>query len=247
MVKVRTPALAGAALLLMPLFGVAMADSPVPASVETFAPPPGPLVMTRTVWRSLSDGKQIVVRRTYAVHFVRDGSGYRLEGQLVEAQVDAPAAIAPLAELERKRPDTGMFPIRLDSRGTVLQAGQPDGDAESRAAGLRAGQALIGAAQRSAARKRETLKLMGQMMHAAPQTPWPTELFRAVLGEQHRHSRMALPTGGEGQVDVTTRISQVLPGGLAGSFERIVTTSLEGHDSTSREVWTFAPIAQPQS
>ena len=47
--------------------------------------PPERAELTRTVWRYLSDGQQIVVTRRYAVEFAPSAEGYRLTGSLINS------------------------------------------------------------------------------------------------------------------------------------------------------------------
>ena len=57
------------------------------AQVYQFSPPDVPLILTRTVWRSLVDGKEIVSRKRYAVRIVADGDGFKVTGALFESAV----------------------------------------------------------------------------------------------------------------------------------------------------------------
>ena len=75
-----------AALLLAVLPGQsARADQPGPqAGAGMFNPPPSPMLLTRELRRSLSDGKEVISRRSYAVRFTPEaGGGYRVDGRLV--------------------------------------------------------------------------------------------------------------------------------------------------------------------
>lgn len=96
---------------------------------STFSPPGEPLLVTRTVIRTLHDGKEIVARRSYLVTIEKDGDAYSVIGKLVASEITAPPALHALAELERARPDTGTFPIQLD------RSGQARGDRNSSSPG----------------------------------------------------------------------------------------------------------------
>ena len=84
-----------------------------------FNPPPGPMILTRELRRSLSDGKAIITRRSYEIRFAPERGGFRVDGRLVDVDVDVPPRLAPLALLERLRGDDGLFPIHLTTRGLI--------------------------------------------------------------------------------------------------------------------------------
>ena len=79
-----------------------------------FEAPARPMHFTRELRRSLFDGKELVVIRHYTVTFTPTPTGFRVDGTSAGTDVAAPERLAPLAELERKRPDTSMFPLTLD-------------------------------------------------------------------------------------------------------------------------------------
>src|SRR5688572_7537209 len=84
--------LAGAAAAL-PLFRTGSAAAQ-PAS--RFAPPSGPMRYTRRLERELVDGARLVVSRGFAVRFVPEADGFRVDGEQVDSAVDAPAALDAL-------------------------------------------------------------------------------------------------------------------------------------------------------
>jgi hypothetical protein len=95
---------------------------PVPAassSVTAFTPPEGPVLISRTVVRSLFDGKEVRATRRYLVWFRPDPAGWRLEGELREVIVDVPPSLEQFAGLERNRVEPGFFPILLDAAGRL--------------------------------------------------------------------------------------------------------------------------------
>ena len=108
---------------------------PVQASpAEEFRPPQEPMVLTRTLRKHLSDGAEIVTRRSYEIHFVPESGGYVVEGRLLSVLVDAPPALQALAEIERARRDKDMFPIKVDRTGRLVFGNAPKNSAELRLA-----------------------------------------------------------------------------------------------------------------
>ncbi|MBX9644107.1 MAG: hypothetical protein K2W91_08415 [Novosphingobium sp.] len=236
----RACLLAGAAVLLTALAPVELARADVSGPQVRFAPPFEQLILSRTVIRELSDGTQIKVTRRYAVRFAPAESGFLLDGKLVDVSVDVPPLLNSLAEVERRREETGMFPVRIDSTGTIL-SGQGGGQADLRARDemtTRATAVLAGTGMPS-----ENLQLgtrfVSQALQAQPRSPWPVDLLRIPPGE-HRQSRtVALAGGAEGRIEVVTRVDALLPCGLPSSIERTVVTLLAGTRRVSREIWTF--------
>lgn len=238
--KARALLLASVAALLPAAVSQALADAPVEAAPHRFAPPPTPLVLTRSITRILSDGKAIVITRRYAIRFVPEGDGYRLDGEQIDAQVDAPPILSGLADIERKRIDKGLFPARLDSRGMIREGGRPETDPATRRVAVAEAERLIGKAPIAQQSKRELSAYLPQIA-AAPSAVWPTFLFNPGLQERVERRRLALPGGGEGEVEVRIQATSLMPCGLPDKVERVVTTHLEGTSRVTREVWTIVP------
>lgn len=215
---------------------------PVMAAADTGAArfaPPERAIMTRTVWRYLSDGQQIVVTRRYAVEFALAAEGYRLNGALIEASVDAPSDLAAFAELERQRPDTTTFPIVLDRTGRIVSDGRmPDGAAREQAAAL--ARKAIGGAAIDARTRDQALGQVASLSAMSAVTPVPGDLFQPHPGERRETRKLALPGGAEGEVEVAVRVDVAGEGRLPQQVERVVTTRLAGTTKVSREVWSFA-------
>ena len=103
--------------LAMPLVATAQDDRRSP---RRFAPPSTPMLYTRRLERSLVGGASLTVTRRFAVRFVLEADGFRVDGEQVDVTVEAPPQLATLAELERERVETGLFPLRLDPAGTIV-------------------------------------------------------------------------------------------------------------------------------
>lgn len=236
--KSRTLMLAGVAALL-PVTAGAGAPS---GGAAHFVPPAEPMVLTRTVWRNLFDGNQIKVVRSYAVQIEPSGDGFTVAGHLIDAQVDAPAPLAMLADYERHRPDEGVFPLRLDQNGQILQSPPAEVPAAMASELTNRGAAMIDGAGVSSAAKQRTRALLNQVIAAARGgVNWPSDLFNPASSAREQRREVALPDGGRGEVVVSVTFDRPEPGAVPRTVERTVKTLLQGTESVSREQWTIAP------
>jgi hypothetical protein len=238
---VRAIFMAGAAALLPVLVSSAFAEASWEAAPSRFTPPGGPLVLTRTLIRTLADGKQLVVTRRYAIRFTPDGDGFRLDGEQIGAEVKAPAMLAGLAEIERKRINKGLFPARLDANGVIRAGGVSAADPATRNRATAEAGRLIGAAPLPPEAQRERGTVLGQVATTTSVEAWPTFLFNPGPRDRVERRKLALPGGGEGEVEISIRVTGLAEGGLPTSVERTVVTRLSGTSRTSREIWTFTP------
>lgn len=237
----KLPVLLGAsvaALALVPLSdaaGGALTD----LATRLFVPPAGEMLLARSLIRELSDGKQIVVSRKYRIRFVPIAGGYRVEGNLLGVTVDAPPILSSLADLERRRIDSDLFPMELGNDGLLRAQISNRADSALRSeAQARAGALLDQRADDSAGRA-EAGRVIGKLSQGPSTSPWPADLFNANPGERRLERLVNLADGRTGAVEVILRVDARLPNGLPRRFERTVTTQLPGSRSVSREVFTF--------
>lgn len=231
-----------AAIIAMAAVSVpATAAPPDPHGQDThvFTPPQAKLLLTRTLHRPLPDGKAIVTRRSYAVHIVREGTGYRVEGTLVEARVEAPPILAALAEIERKRPDTGIFPILLDATGMIVGGGGPAARAPLDRAAVVAAQ-TIGSSGLPALDMLQAQSFVSQLPSRAPRSQWPADIFHPVPGSRSESRMIALPGGSQGSVTIDIETQGPSPDGQLALLDRIVTTDLGGDRRVTREQWQLS-------
>jgi hypothetical protein len=233
--------MAGAAALL-PLLAFGLTPhAAAGAATASFAPPQSRLLLTRTLHSPLADGREIISRRSYEVIIVADGLGWRVDGRLVDCAVTAPGALAALAELERSRPDEGLFPIRLNPQGIILPGNGPhqNGAREKAAAlGLAVSQAKATDAETRAAAQR----LLNQLPRQPVFTAWPEDLFHPQPGRRSDSRQISLPDGTNGEViiDVDARLGGPDPGNsLISSLRRIITTRMGSSERALREEWTL--------
>jgi hypothetical protein len=230
--------LAGAAALLPALAGTSALVAETPAA-DRFDPPQVPLELTRTLWRDLRDGKQVMVRQRFELRFSSDGAGYRVDGKLVGTEVTAPPALAGLAEIERSRVDAGGFPLMLDHAGHI-RSEDGSGDPAARAALAAKAGTLSSGPNLTASEQARVRTGLAQLIASARPTGWPIDLFNPARAARHERRELDLPGGDRGAVDVTIQVDGLQPGHLPRAFERRVVTELDGVSRSSREVWEIA-------
>jgi hypothetical protein len=226
---------------IIPLIAIPLPSASAMAdAVEPFQPPAGPMLLTRTTRRPLHDGKEVLARRSYEVRFVRESGGYRLDGKLVEVVVEAPPILQGLAELERQRPDDGLFPMHLDATGQLIAGGNPK---PSRQAGqaIDLVSAAVDKSGLGAAEKAQARAFVQGFRDRPGYNPWPQELFRPPPGERRETRTIPLPNGESGQITVDLTARTAGPGGLLASFTRTTTSDLGGDKRSTYEQWTLAP------
>lgn len=239
--KLRTILLAGITALLPTMLGAQQAQ-PAAQNTRHFAPPQNSLVLSRTVWRSLPDGKNIMVRRRYEVRIAADGDGYLVNGALLDTVVEAPPPVAMLAELERKRPDAGPFPLRLDRHGQITGTNAVKADSAAQAETARTAAQILKQAPQAASLRNKSLEALNRALASANGgTGWPVDLFNPARNSHHELRRVPLPGGNQGEIDVLINVERPELGQLPQQFERTVITRLDGSERISREVWTIGP------
>jgi hypothetical protein len=228
----------------VPMLEIGLTAQVQAATQAQFAPPREPLVLTRTVWRTLHDGQQIVVRRSYLLAFAPEDGGFRVSGQQIASEVEAPPALAAVARLERDRSDTSAFPLRLDAAGMILLAGAPH-DSPARLDGENAARALIAGSTLSPANRREGETFLAAIAAKGGAVPWPVDLFNP--REQSRIDRreVALPDGSTGTITMSFSAESAMTGGIPAKVSREVVSELGGTRRVSREEWTFAARVGP--
>lgn len=242
MQSARVTGLGALALLALaaPVARSQEADAPAVCRAP-FEAPARPMHFTRELRRSLFDGKELVVIRHYSVTFTPIPTGFRVDGSITGTEVEAPERLAPLAELERKRPDTSMFPLMLDKAGQIVESSESGRDIPQKALpladGLVAGAGLKGLVQEQAEQFVERL--------FAAQGPginqWPALLFRPGNRPMEARQELPLPNGGKGTVTITLDPVAAGPCALMQRLERKVETVVGTQVRRTREIWTLGP------
>ena len=224
-----------AAFSLIPIASAAAQPGP------RFAPPTAPMRYTRRLERGLPDGASLTVDRSFSVRFVPEGDGFRVEGEQVEAAVDAPPSLATLAGLERGRVETGGFPLLLDAAGAIRSATPSVPGAELDDA-VREVTAQIERWPHTAA-EREQLRAFVTAVHQSAGrlvTELPRDLF-APAGVPREASRaVALPGSEAGRVTTRFTATRDPATGLMREARREVLTAVSGEVRRTLESWTLA-------
>jgi len=236
-----------AAALVLPLLGTSMiaqaqARAQGIAPGRAFAPPSGSMLYTRRLERSLPGDARFRVSRSFAIRFVEEASGYRVEGEQVAVEVGAPESLAALATMERARRERTLFPLLLTEDGQI----EPEADIDHPP---RLDQAVQEVLRRIAelpvpAADLADMRRFVRAVHAnAAQllTELPSDLF-APNGARDRETRtLALPGGGDGVVTVAYSAETEPSTGLMRSARREVVTEFGGSLRRTLESWTLVP------
>ena len=231
-----------AALAMLP--ALASTHEVFAAGRTRFDPPVEPMVFTRRLVRELGGGAAIDVLRDFAVRFVPQSSGYRVEGEQTSAHVDAPASLAAFAEIEQRRQETGLFPLQLDRDGTIV-AGPGGAAPADMSEAVDAAFAWIARHRLSAADKTAARDfVMGlQTIASGLTSALPPDLFTGAPIPLERAQELTLPDGSPGHVLVSYGGVPNPATGLLQRAQRIVVTEAAGTVSRTIEEWTldFAP------
>ncbi|MEY4055281.1 MAG: hypothetical protein RL519_616 [Pseudomonadota bacterium] len=200
-------------------------------------------MISRTIVRSLVDGKEVRATRRYLVWFEREGDGWRIDGELRDVTVEVPPVLEPFAELERNRVEPGFFPIQLDSAGRMkTRLGPPIGDS-SRAQAVALGEMMIaGALTSTSARNQATTMLTQVVMAGNGGTAWPIDIFNPVRPDTLETRDIALPDGSRGSIKIAIQAQVIANGSVPTRVERTVETELTGSTRRSHEIWTIEPV-----
>ena len=221
--------------------GDAFADaSDANACATPFAAPRQTLILTRMLRRELGAGQEVISRRSYRIHIIPEGAGFRIDGELSGIEVSVPPNLEPIAQLERNRRDVGLFPILLDRQGIITS--QPDPARQTlpvTARGLARG--IVSGAGLRPEERTEALRFVDALLNAQGGviTQWPTDLFRPTAAQHSSTTHFPVANGQTGQVTVTLNAASDGVCGLVRSFERTVVTDLGGLQRVSHERWTL--------
>ncbi|USA39296.1 hypothetical protein [Pelagerythrobacter marinus] len=227
-------ALSALAIVLLVAGSAAAPATTMAAQARQFDPPAGPMKLTRVLERRLGDGKSVVVTRSWRVRFHRQGAGYLVDGEPLEVAVEVPPALEPLAEVERRNPQAGPFPIALDRQGRIVEGGP---GAAGPVPGLtEAARAYV--ARRSPDRQAEAMDYVADVQRAGARmaSRWPGDLF---FPGPARERTAAVPVPGAEAGDVSVRFEGTLEpaGGHLASARRRIVTRVGGSERISLETW----------
>jgi len=233
---------AAAAALVLPLLGTStIARAQGSAQGRAFSPPPGSMLYTRRLVRSLPDDARFSVSRSFAIRFVAEAGGYRVEGEQVAVDVDAPESLEFLAAMERDRRERALFPLLLGRDGLIEGtdfASPPRLDQAVQAVLRRVGQLPVPDDDQA-----EMTRFVRAVHANAAQllSELPRDLFAPDEERSSESRTLALPGGGEGVVTVAYTADTEPSTGLMRSAQREVVTEFGGSLRRTVESWTLVP------
>jgi len=205
--------------------------------------PDGPMRLTRRIERSLYGGASLVVERSWQVGFVQTARGISVTGEQVEAVVEAPDNLAPLAAIEQSRITDGMWPIVLSPQGRILTAGIGV-RSEDISAAMREAEAMIARLNLPEAEEGARLRTLAQFQRAGNSVleTLPADLFYPTLGPIRQAREVELANGIKGEFVVTYEATHVSPGGWLDRAERHVVTRIGASERHAQERWTLVEM-----
>ena len=224
-------------LPLMPI--VSAAAQPVGG----FVPPAGPMLYTRRLERELADGARLTVSRSFAVRFVPEAAGFRVDGEQVDVEVDAPEPLAEFARLERERVETALFPLQLDPAGTIRGA-SPAAPGEQLDKAVHEALARIERSAHAPA-EREALRAFVETVHRSAGelvTELPRDLFAPAASPREDRRELVLPGGETGQVRMTFAGVRDPATGAMREARREIVTEVAGDVRHTVESWSLTPL-----
>jgi len=237
------------ALLALPMPALAEADqalAPPPADGPPlrFDPPAAPMLYTRRLQRELNDGKLFVVTRSFAIRFEPADDGYRVTGEQVAVEVDAPPQLARFVEMERRRVEQGLFPLHLTKAGQIV--GLKDVEQAPELDNAIAQVLTTIAEVVKPAEDAEQLARFARAIHENALlllTTLPPDLFAPERAEHQESRTLNLPDGSEGVVTASYHMARAPATGLLTQAQREIVTEVAGHHKRTVESWTLQPLS----
>jgi len=217
--------------------------SPPLFAAQTLDIPPTPMRLVRRLERGMRGGATITVERTWKLAFSTQPGAISISGEQIAATVDAPEALAPLAELERSRSTAGMFPILLNSNGFITKVG-PYTKAADLAEAVKRAEAEITKRTIPAAAKAQQMQYLAQLQRAAGSflKQLPRDLFFPAAQPSRAVREVSLPNGLVGEFEVIYEARRAQDHSWLGSAVRRVVTRIGETERQSREVWSMSEI-----
>ncbi|WP_138617711.1 hypothetical protein [Qipengyuania marisflavi] len=221
-------------MALAPLAALGVTAAPARATGKLSAPPHA-MRLQRVLERELVGGAALVVTRDWECRFEVVGRGMQIAGRQLSCEVEAPAALAPLAALERQRDVTGLFPALLDADGRIVNSpATADSDMTS---AVDAALAALG--KHASADSRSFIAQLHQTSAALVSTV-PLDLFFPAPGASTVTRTIPLPDGTAGELEITL-VTHIDPAsGLLDTCEKMIVSRIADTQRTAKERWTLA-------
>lgn len=232
-----------AAAALLPFTALGIPLTSAVAAARARVAPAGRFSLERVLRRELGDGALIVVTRRWRIGFAAAEPGLLVAGEQIFADVAAPAALSPLAALEKARRTVGMFPISLDPEGLIADS-ERTMDAAQLLRAIEAARAMVERQAGGAEMNADARTFMGQLarMGADAVSNLPRDLFFPATARSTATREIALPRGGHGVISVITDARADAETGLLQASERVIVTSIGDSARTSKEGWSLTRI-----
>ena len=205
--------------------------------------PERPMRLSRRLERSLRDGAKLVVSRSWQVEFAHQGQGIGITGVQLDAEVDAPSSLAPIAAIEQSRSTEDMWPMLLSGDGRILAAGVGARN-EDFAAVVREAEQMIARSRVPVSEQDAHREYLGQLGRAGSSLleTMPGDLFFPI-GEPVRSSRtVELPGGLIGRFEVAYDAKCAATGAWLDRAEREVVTRIGSDERRAKELWMLAEL-----
>ena len=201
--------------------------------------PDEPVQLQRVLMRSLGAESSITVSRTWECRFASTAEGARIEARQIAVDVQAPAGLAALAQLERKREVTGLFPMTLDATG--MMTGWAGGTADLQTA-VAAARRIIESRELDGPSMQHASRYVADMGRIAADlvSQVPRDLFFPEPGEKRQERALDLPGGGKGHYELIISARACAQSGLLERSDRRIVTRIGDSLRTSSERWSIA-------
>jgi len=222
--------------------GLLLSSSPARAQVSVSIPTM-PMRLSRQLSQSLRDGAMLSVRREWRVEFLADASGISITGEQLDAQVDAPAPLASLAQIEQSRSTADMWPIMLSSGGRILETGTGVNEADF-AAAIEEAERFITSSPLPASEQAVRLQHLSAMQNAGSSMldQLPEDLFFPVGTPRRSVRELELPGGMIGEFEATYDAKASSQGGWLNHATRQIATRIGDSERIALERWTLVEM-----
>lgn len=198
------------------------------------------MILSRRLVRNLHDGEQIIVDRNWEVQFKRNSRQVEIAGRQVSANVQAPANLKALADIEQSRRKDGMFPLVLSEAG-LLVGGAPSNGRAAIADAVNAAKQMIAQSSLPLSDRTQSTQHLLQMQQAAARLidTMPADLFFPSRPPVLDRQTISLPDGSIGEFEVRYEATSVPQGGWLDRAERRIVTRVGASERYSNEFWTL--------
>gem|GEM_PF-1777542 len=203
--------------------------------------PLGPMMLSRRLERDLHDGEQIIVERSWEIQFERTSRDVQIAGQFISANVQAPARLKALADIEQSQRKEGMFPLTLSETGLLVAGAQADGRAAI-AQAMNAAREMIEKSPSTLVRKVQASRHLLQMQEAAQplMATMPADLFFPSRPTIVETQTVNLPDGLVGEFELRYKAVSAPKGGWLDHAERQIVTRIGTNQRRSVEHWRLS-------